>query len=183
MQNIQLRRHLFLTGAKQVGKSTIIQKILTAGNFTYTGYHTRPLFLNGERRGILLHCFPEMPPMENDCLISARIAMKRSIPLPEVFEANGVTMLERSMAQPADLILMDELGKHEKDAPNFCRKILEVLDQDRPVLGVLQDCSSPLTEAIRLREDVTVITVTEENRDSLADWLVAAYPASLHHLD
>ena len=59
---------------------------------------------------------------------------------------------------------MDELGPHEAEAVRFRQMILKVLDGPVPVLGVLQELLSFLQE-IAQRPDVTVLRITEENRN------------------
>ena len=60
---------------------------------------------------------------------------------------------------------MDELGPHEAKAVRFRQMILKVLDGPVPVLGVLQEAPSPFLQEIAQRPDVTVLRITEENRN------------------
>ncbi len=60
---------------------------------------------------------------------------------------------------------MDELGPHEAEAVRFRQMILKVLDGPVPVLGVLQEAPSPFLQEIAQRPDVTVLRITEENRN------------------
>ena len=66
-----------------------------------------------------------------------------------------------------DLILMDELGPNEAKAYGFQRAVEQALDSGIPVYGILQMADSEFLDRIAARDDVCVITVTEENRDSL----------------
>lgn len=167
-----LKRHLFLTGAKQVGKSTLLRRLIEEKSLDCAGFETRAFFIDGERRGFTLHGRVSMPPYENDCIVCARIGEKMSVPVPQTFNTNGVAILQRSLAAPAPFLLMDELGKLERSADAFCAQVLATLDSDKRVLGVLQKCDSPLIDAIIAREDVSVLTVTQENRDALLDELI-----------
>lgn len=168
-------RHLFLTGRKQVGKSTLLRRLMDACSLDCAGFETRAFFLDGERRGFTLHGRVEMPPYENDCVCCVRTAQRMSVPVPPVFEENGVSILQRSLQSPAPFILMDELGKLECSAQAFCDQVIACLDGDKHVIGVLQQCDSPLTASIAAREDVRVVTVTPENREdlflTLSQWL------------
>ena len=166
-----LRRHLFLTGDKQVGKSTLLSRLIEARKLDCAGFETRAFFLNGERRGFTLHGRIEMPPYQNDCICCARIEEKRAVPVLPVFEENGVLILKRSLASPAPFLLMDELGRLEREASGFIVQIEACLDADKRVLGVLQKCNSAHVARIAQRADVTVLTVTPENRDELLEWL------------
>lgn len=170
---LEIKRHLFLTGAKQVGKSTLLRRLIQEKSLDCAGFETRVFFIDGERRGFTLHGHVEMPPYENDCIVCARIGEKLSVPVPQTFNTNGVAILRRSLDAPAPFLLMDELGKLERSADAFCAQVLATLDGEKRVLGVLQKCESPLIDAITARHDVTVLTVTEENRDALLHELLA----------
>ena len=130
------KRHLFLTGEKQVGKSTLLRELIRREGLSCGGFETRPLTADGVRRGFLLHSLLPMPPYENDCVISVRLGERRSVPVLSAFEENGVAMLRRSLDSGLPFLLMDELGKSERDAETFCRQVLSCLDSGRRVLGV-----------------------------------------------
>lgn len=170
-----IRRHLFLTGEKQVGKSTLLRRLIRSRSLDCVGFETRLLEIGGERKGYLLHGRVDMPPLENDCIVSARIGERMSVPVSETFNLNGVAMLQRSLASCAPYILMDELGKLEKHADAFCDQVIACLNSEKRVLGVLQKCQSPLIRSILAREDVTVIAVAPDNRDALLDMLIKTY--------
>lgn len=170
-----LRRHLFLTGDKQVGKSTLLRRLIEAMALDCAGFETQAFYLNGERRGFTLHGRVDMPPYQNDCICCARIEEKRAVPVLPVFEENGVLILKRSLASPAPYILMDELGRLERQADGFIAQIEDCLNSNKRVLGVLQKCGSEHVARIAQRDDVTVLTVTLENRDALFRQLSAQY--------
>ena len=175
IDSLPLRRHLFLTGDKQVGKSTLLRQLIESRKLACAGFETRAFYLDGERRGFTLHGRVEMPPYENDCICCARIEEKRSVPVLPVFEENGVKILKESLESSAQFILMDELGRLEREAGTFIEQVYACLDSQKRVLGVLQKCSSAHVEAISKRKDVTVITVTPQNRDALLNQLYEAF--------
>ena len=172
---LPIRRHLFLTGDKQVGKSTLLRRLIAEKALDCAGFETRPFYLGDERRGFTLHGRVDMPPYENDCICCARVEAKRSVPVLPVFDENGTRMLQLSRQSSSPYILMDELGKLERQASAFIGEVYACLDSNKRVLGVLQKCGSEHVEAIAKREDVTVITVTPENRDALFEQLIKSF--------
>ena len=170
-----LKRHLFLTGGKQVGKSTLLHKLIEARHLECAGFETRHLEIDGKRRAHILHGLIDMPEYENDCICCVRVNDMRSIAVPHVFDVNGAEILKRSIEAAQPYILMDELGKLERHSESFVAGIFAALDSGKRVLGVLQQCSAAHLEAIASREDVSVFTVTEDNRCELADWLIKHY--------
>ena len=169
---MERKRHLFLTGERQVGKSTLLRALIAQASLACAGFETKPFFVDGERRGFVMHGLVPMPPFENDCVISVRLGERRSAPVLPAFEENGVEILRRSLADNAPFLLMDELGRLERDATAFAAHVRACLNGGKRVLGVLQRCDAPLPREIAAREDVLLLTVTPENRGALLRDLV-----------
>ncbi len=62
---------------------------------------------------------------------------------------------------------MDELGPHEAQAVRFQAAVFRALEGGTPILGVLQQADSDFLRRVACHPQVTVLTVTEANRDSL----------------
>lgn len=159
--------HIFLTGEIRVGKSTVIAKTLSIldicpGGFkTYFG-HDR------ESQDRFLYINPAAEPQifcEENIVVSFA---KNSSPqvLTRVFNTFG-TALIRTAKVNSSLILMDECGSLERDALIFQKEILDTLDSNLPILGVIKLASSGWTDIIRNHPQVKLLTVTKENRDTL----------------
>ena len=170
----ELRRHIFLTGARQVGKSTLLRGLIQRRGLDCAGFETKPFYIGDERRGFTLHGRVDMPPYANDCIVCVRVGERRSVPVLPVFEENGVDILKRSLESESPWLLMDELGRLEREAERFCAQVLACLDSGKRVLGVLQACDAPLVCSVRAREDVSVMEVTQENREVVLEALCRA---------
>ena len=170
-----IKRHLFLTGDKQVGKSTLLRRLIDVCQLDCAGFETRAFFLDDRRAGFTLHGRIDMPPYENDCVCFARINERQCVPVLPVLEGNGVQILKGSLASPAPFILMDELGRLERDAHGFIDQLFACLDSEKRCIGVLQKCGSEHVARIAARQDVTVLTVTAENREALLEFLAAQF--------
>ena len=162
-------KHLFLTGPKQIGKSTALRRLLEGRDMDLGGFRTVRIFVEN---GASIHM---IRPDETEFTDENRIFYRKKGVLyldPADFDRIGCGLLED--AADHDLILMDELGPTEAQALEFRRRVLEVLDGEVPVYGVLQVADSEFLDEIAAREDVRVITVTEENREELPRKLLEA---------
>ena len=72
------------------------------------------------------------------------------------------------MCSDSSLIVMDELGPHEADATLFRKKILNLLDGQTPILGVLQEPAESFWPEIVNHPKVEIITISEDNRNDRA---------------
>ncbi|MGI6007841.1 MAG: molybdopterin-guanine dinucleotide biosynthesis protein MobB [Ruminococcus sp.] len=165
------RKHIFLTGKKQVGKSTILEKAEKELGLAFCGYRTLPYEIGQVRKGFYLHGLEEMDAFQNDCPISVRAGERYSYPLTETFETLGTAILEQAL-KSEKIMLADEVGKLERDAFRFQQMFFRCLNEKKQVLGVLQDTDTPFVNAIKERPDVEIWTVTEENRECLYGSLI-----------
>jgi len=162
--------HIFLQGPRNIGKSTVILKTLDiisgrspialGGFFTWNsggGDGTAQIFLRPaavERRD------------EISLLASFDAALGRMACNLDVFEKTAVRLLAEGAN--ADLIIMDELGFLETDAPFFRKAVHDRLAWDVPVLGVLrQGKDIPWHADIKNSPSVKLFDVTQKNRDAL----------------
>ncbi len=167
-------RHIFLTGEKQVGKSTLWKKVLERSGICIGGFQTLEYLVNGNFRGYRLHGLGRTPEdLGNDVPVSVFLRRKLHLPVSESFDIFGTELLRLAL-EDGGYILMDELGIFERSAAAFRQAVMDCLDGDCHVLGVLQKADDPYLEAILKRPDVLVFTVTKENRDALAEPLMAA---------
>ena len=162
-------KHLFLTGRKQVGKSTTLRKLLEGRDAQTGGFLTVRLKTPD---GASIHM---IRPGETEFMPENQLFYKHKGQMfiePDRFDRLGGAILAQS--RDADLILMDELGPAESESAGFQQAVRECLDGDIPVYGVLQIGESAFLDEIKARSDVCVITVTEENRVQLAEKLLNA---------
>lgn len=161
--------HIFLTGEIQVGKSTLIRRVLgELGPLTLGGFFTvsAPDAETGEL-GVFL-----LPAAEPDAACTAkrrvglRIRGRGGVGDPAAFDRAGCAALRG--AEEAQLILMDEIGRMERDAAAFTARIEALLDCERPILGVLRGAAhTPLAECIRAHPGTRLVTVTPDNREAM----------------
>ncbi|WP_434310811.1 nucleoside-triphosphatase [Hominifimenecus sp. rT4P-3] len=161
-----LPTHLFLTGKKQVGKSTLLRKVREALACPEAGFETRPYEINGQKKGYCLHSLLPLKDISNDCPIVISVSPDRAIAVTETFETLGVEILKKAR-ETKGIIILDELGKAERNAKDFCREVFRCLDGPLPVLGVLQADAGSFPEQVAAHPRVKVWEVTEENREEL----------------
>ncbi len=168
-----MSKHIFLTGDVQVGKSTVVDKVLAGLNATVGGFRTG----SGQERhenGRHLYLWDAAgQPLCDESHQVAYITPETRQSFPDRFDTLGCETLHRAKDAGVDLILMDECGFLERDAAEFQAEVMDTLDGDIPVFGVVRLRSSGWTDAIRTHPKVTLIAVTEENRDELPDQIIS----------
>lgn len=155
-------RHVFLTGEKQVGKSTLIKKFLRDYRGKLGGFFTvRTDTFLGDRYSVHLFEVGEEQKAAADNLLF--VCTERSQADTVRFNTLGCRILEKS--RDCSLLLMDELGRHEAQAAEFRTAVLQCIDREVPILGVLQAPAKDFWPEITEHPAVCVIEITENNRE------------------
>lgn len=164
-----MERHLFLTGEKGVGKSTLVKGLLAqypgpvGGFFTIKTGQVRP----GRYTVHLLQAGRDERPGEENLLFCCGDPIGPA--LAARFDMLGCAAL--AAEEKTGLLVMDELGPHEQNAQGFCQAVFRALDRDVPILGVLQRADTPLYARVANHPQVRLVEVTVENRQALGQAL------------
>jgi nucleoside-triphosphatase THEP1 len=155
-------RHVFLTGQKQCGKTTLLKKALARYPGTVGGFFTRRTnaFLKDRYSVHLFLPGEDAAPGRDNLLFVCGSADGKTA---ERFDRLGCEALSRSAGK--DLIVMDELGPHEAEAALFRAAVLKRLDGDIPILGVLQSPAEAFWPEVAAHPRATLLEVTEANRN------------------
>lgn len=149
---------VFLTGERQIGKSTAIDRFLQETGLHPGGFRTR-FHWEGDRR--CLYLCPAAAPQ--DRTLVARGDSSGMHPIPGAFDSAG----PGALAQRGEITLLDELGFLEAEAQHFRTAVLSCLEAEGPVLGVLRQGFPGWTGEVARHRAVETLTVTKENRDAV----------------
>ena len=155
--------NLFFTGEIQVGKSTLLRKLLKKRGLRPGGAETGfGPWRAEESRRLFLH--PYGKPDYSEGSVCARMEPEGKIVYPAVFDGRGAALVRAAVNDPeVDVVILDELGFLEAEAAGFRAAVLDILTGPKPVLGVVRQGlgvwqDAPLGE---------VWEVTGENRDAV----------------
>ena len=157
-----MAQHLFLTGEKHIGKSTLLRKVLADYEGTVDGFLTiRTKEYLGDRYSVhMCHLKENETPNEQNLLFLCGKADKIAT---DIFNHLGCNVL--SKCTDCSLIIMDELGPHEADAVLFREMVLQLLDGPTPILGILQEPAESAWPEIVNHPNVEVISLSKDNRE------------------
>ena len=160
-----MKKHLFLTGEKRVGKSTLLKQILEKHHGAIGGFFTvksNEVLADCVSVHLLRAGTADVPTEENLLFICRAVDDQ----VMERFDRMGCAALTER--QDVTLLVMDELGPHEVNARVFQRTVRQALDGTIPILGILQKADSVFLKEIAEHPEVKLVEVTKENRDLLA---------------
>ena len=159
--------HVLITGARGVGKSTLIRRVTEALNRPMWGFLTkRDNTLTNEEKGtpVYIHEVGKAPVQAEENLIGYGGNGRVSV-VPETFDRWAEKL---RVPVPRDhLILMDELGFMESSSPEFCSAVLTLLEGNTPIIAAVREKDTPFLNALRAHPNCRCFQVTEENREPL----------------
>ena len=164
-------RHILITGRIHAGKSTLIRRLLEHCSLPVYGFRTWGTAPDDEgwRMYYISPVSEEGYTGGEDNCIGASNGIEKRI-FPRTFETVGVPLLNH----PSDvLVVMDEIGNMEENAPDFRAAVMRCLAGPDPVIAAVKDRNdSPFLEAVLNHPDAAVYRITPENREELFETLL-----------
>ena len=158
--------HALIVGARGVGKSTLIRRVLKELDRPVFGFETRkeahpedPLL------GCPIYIYEAGKPHRRTAENFIGYHRQADAAVTAAFDRYAPKLLEPIGA--AALVELDELGFLEAKSEVFCRAVLGLLDGDRPVIAAVKDRDVPFLNAIRAHPAARCFHITAENRDAL----------------
>lgn len=158
-------KNIFITGERGIGKSTLLNKVIKNVDCSIGGFIQEKKFTDKTT------CFNVISLYNLKDSYTIGIYHKEKDVLysdMNVFNIISKNILLKSLGNK-DLIILDELGFMEENCPLFKDTIIKILNSDTPVLGVLKECDGNFVQQIKMREDVHIIKINENNRNSMED--------------
>ena len=160
-----------VTGSPGVGKSTLVAKVISGTKLRVGGVLARDRCYKDRRTGFeLLDLSTGMVGILADEAGDGPQLGKYRVHLDDL-DRIGAQAVENALG--CDLIVVDEVGPMELSSHRFVLAVEKAIASPKPMLVVLHQWSNHRL-AKKIRGSFRVLTVTRENRDSLADEIAKA---------
>ncbi len=169
---------LLLTGVPGVGKTTWIRAIVKRiEDIKCAGFYTEEKRHAGQRIGFKIVTLEG----EEGTLASvgrAQPTVGRYSVHVEEFEKLALPQLDPENS-PADLYVIDEIGKMELLSPRFRNKVVDLLARPSNILATISRKGKGFIEQLKGRNDIELIEVARANRDRLIGEIAGRIRAEL----
>jgi nucleoside-triphosphatase len=157
-----------LTGVPGVGKTTLIRSVVRRlEGLTCAGFYTEEKRQGGQRVGFRIVTLNGQKGTLASVGRKAPTVGRYSIHVEE-FEALILPNLDPDIC-PADLYVIDEIGKMELLSAKFRRRIVDLLAAPTHLLATIAKRGKGFVEQIKARNDIELIELTRKNRDELPE--------------
>ncbi len=164
--------NILITGKPGVGKTTLIQKIVSKMGLVCQGFYTREIRRNNEERvgfeivtvdgknALLAHSGHLTPYRVGKYFVNVDNINRLIVPCLE------------DAIEHAQIIIIDEIGKMELISPFFQRSVLNALASPKPVLGTITYAKLPIVKRIKSRSDVILLKLQQNNRKEIYQLII-----------
>jgi nucleoside-triphosphatase len=157
-----------LTGRPGCGKTTLVQRVIEKlQRLRLAGFYTQEIRAAGRRLGF------EAVGMGGTSTVLAHADFKTGMHVGRYgvdlrgFDPLIRRELEKSAGE-VDLFVIDEIGRMECFSGTFVECVTGALDGTVPVLATIAFKGGGFMKRVKARRDVELLTVSSDNRDSLA---------------
>ena len=159
------RKNILFTGPPGCGKSTLIEKIVAGIKRPAVGFFTREIREHGRRVGFSINTLTgeEGVLAHQDIKSNYRVG-KYGVNIQDI---DHVAVPAMHADNEEVLVVIDEIGKMECFSNLFKDTVLRVLNSNNPVLGSIALEGGPFITKIKQRDDILLVEVSKDNRNSL----------------
>ena len=156
--------NILVTGPPRSGKSTLIEKVVQEISRPATGFFTQELREKERRVGFSITTLDgKTGVLAHQSLRSKFRVGKYGVNLEDLDQIAVPSMLP---SIPAQIVVIDEIGKMECFSRLFKETLLRVLSSENQVIGSIAIKGDHFIQSIKKREDVSLISITEKTRDA-----------------
>lgn len=158
--------NIILTGPRQVGKTTVINKVLASlsnrQNFKICGLKTFCKPNSNDGKDIFLSSISNS---QTEFFIGSRKNKQNIICNSRIFDTKGILFISEN----ANLVVIDEIGNLEEHSVKYLKTIEKILKDDSKnvIIVVQQDVSDQITKYLNYSN--IVFEVSQNNRDAVVE--------------
>jgi len=154
-------KNILLTGRPRTGKTTILKEIIK--DLDCGGFYTEEIIQNNRRTGFKIKTLDGKEGILAKEGLKGRYRLGRYRINLRALEEIGIRAMEEALKNK-DIIVIDEMGKMEFFSKKFKDFVLNALDSNKRVIGVIH---REFLDIVNLREDTKIFKVSLNNHQEI----------------
>ncbi len=155
--------NFLITGSKGVGKTYLVNQITKNIGQDVIGYST----LIDERMDTF-STYKMLNLYTNKTQLISKYCDGKIQGIEDTFETFGVNCLKDVLKDESKLVVLDELGRFEKNCKQFIKMLHKVLDQNRIVFAVLKKEKIDYLDQIKQRRDIVLFDLDIQSKEEVS---------------
>lgn len=163
-----MANNILITGLPNVGKTTLIDKIMDKLQVKADGFITFEKRKNGKRTGFYIQDFSGNRMTMADVNFDSPFQVAKYGVDFEAFEKIGIPAM-KSAREDTDIVIIDEIGTMETFSEKFCQELVTTFDSPKPLLATIKKRNSPFINNLKNRDDTTIFSINKGNRNQIIE--------------
>lgn len=151
-----MKTNIFITGDRQHGKSTLVLDILAGICVDYDGFMTKP---DKKYKIGTTYIMEDIITKETTPISKYDNGLIKGI--PAAFSNLGIRCLDMCIHSSSKLVIMDELGRFEKNNWDFIERVITLLESNKIVIAVLKAEPIEYLDKIKARKDCIIYDLNQ----------------------
>lgn len=166
-----LKKHILLSGKPGIGKTSLIKRIIPLLGMDAGGFFTEEIRVMDRRMGFRIVTLDGSDGIlaHIECNSNYKVGKYR-VDL-DSFEKVAIPALEDAIRNKS-IVVIDEIGTMELFSIKFRELVKKILNSDKTLLCTIKESDDSFTEEIKRRNDVTLVMVNYDNRETLPETIL-----------
>jgi nucleoside-triphosphatase len=170
-KNDNITKNILITGNHGVGKTTLIQNIISKLNISAGGFYTSEVRDDkGKRWGFKIISLDGTEGIMASVEILGKYRISKYGIDIETIDRIGVKAINEALLGK-DLIVIDEIGRMELFSRKFQDIVIETLDSPKLVLGTISAKDTTHTKKIKERQDTKILKLRRDNFSEIETYI------------
>lgn len=151
-------KNFLITGSRNSGKTTLIKALISSRLEMVCGYETVP-----QQHYEAGWTYKMVDLLSHEQRMISTVDDQRIKGLESTFRTFGVTCLEHCLHNDKAIVVLDELGRFEKNCDEFINVVNQLLDSQKIILAVLKKEPIAYLDQMKKRNDVILFDLDKQN--------------------
>ncbi|MCM8763094.1 MAG: NTPase [Candidatus Omnitrophica bacterium] len=170
-------RHILLTGRPRSGKTTLLKQIIKDLKASSGGFYTEEIIKDNKRIGFKLITLDGKEGILAKEGLESKFRLGRyGINLKDLEEI-GVRAIKEALKNK-DVVIIDEIGKMELFSQKFKEVVLEALNSEKRIIGVVHRENRGFLKDIKSRPDIELFELNLENQKEILERINSMFKIS-----
>ena len=167
-KEVRMKKNILITGRRNSGKTTLLWEVIKEYDLAVCGYQTlaRRQYDCG-----WTYVMSDLISKKQACISACVNGQIQG--LEKTFAGFGVKCLKDALKCEKQVVLLDELGRFEKNCHEFINCVLDLLDSQKIIFAVLKKEPIPYLEQIQKRQDVILFDLDKQDYHEIKQQLVS----------